>query len=105
MIVSDAFVAVGVNWQLPDPLASVTVQAAPVASFTATEPVGTPLTPGTTVTVAVTGTPTGAGFGEAVIVTVVFSVNTTLNDWLAVWAGGPGSFTVTLKEYVPGTPF
>jgi len=103
--VSDTLGAVGVSWQLPDPLASIAVQAAPVASFTETEPVGTPLTPGTTVTATVTGTPNRAGFGESVIVTVVFSVNPTLSDWLAVWAGGPGSFTVTLKKYVPGTPF
>src|SRR5579864_9837678 len=98
-MVSNALKVSGVSWQLPEPFVSVAVQAAPVASFTETEPVGVPLTAGTTVTATVTGTPIWVGFGEAVIATVEFSVNVTLSDWLAVCAGGPGSLTITRKEY------
>ena len=91
---------------VPDPLSSVTLQLAPVTSFTETVPVGTPVPATVAATVAdtVTGRPKSAGFGEAVTVTAVFSVNVTLRVCDALCAGGPGSETETVKLYVPGVP-
>jgi hypothetical protein len=97
--VSDALNDPGIKLQLPEPLARVTLQCAPVLSLIDTEPVGTPVpaTVGETVTDAVNGNPKSAGLGEAVTVTVGFSVRVTLSACDAFCAGGPGSETETVK--------